>query len=281
MTYSDTSASLPPPALRPRRPWRKAVDTVAAYIRIDVIEDVTFPLSNVMRYIAVLFPVFMYLFQARYLGRADGYATMLIGISVAAGLQDALTGFTGRLQMAQERGTLETYLVEPVPWALIPLAMNIWRSITGVVMAALMVTIGWIIGADLQVSHAPAAVLVLLLGVAACNAVGVLAASFLMLFKRGEPVIAVYGLGAAFFGGALFNINVLPPYLRWISYLVPHAYVISAEREILVADNPGSGIPLRTAVIALVIFCIVAFVVGLWLFNQSLEKARALGILST
>jgi ABC-2 type transport system permease protein len=281
MTHHDTSERLPSPALRPRRPWRKTVDTVAAYVRLDVIEDVMFPLSNLMRYVAVIFPVFMYLFQAKYLGRVDGYANTLIGISVAAGLQDALTGFTGRLQMAQERGTLETYLVEPVPWALIPLAMNIWRSITGVFMAVLMVTIGWAVGADLEVSRAPAAILVLLLGVAACNAIGVLAASFLILFKRGEPVIAVYGLAAAFFGGTLFNINVLPPYLRWISYLVPHSYVISAEREILVPNNPGSGIPLQTAVIALVTFCIGAYLAGLWLFNQSLEKARELGILST
>jgi ABC-2 type transport system permease protein len=281
MTDHDTSVGVPSPALRPRRPLRKAVDTVAAYVRLDVIEDVMFPLSNMMRYIAVIFPVFMYWFQADYLGRADGYANTLIGISVAAGLLDALTGFTARLQMAQERGTLETYLVEPVTWALIPLAMNIWRSVTGVFMAVLMVTVGWAIGADLEVSRAPAALLVLVLGVAACNAIGVLAASFLILFKRGEPIIAVYGLAAAFLGGTLFNINVLPPYLRWASYLVPHSYVISAEREILVPNNPGSGIPLHTAVVALVTFCILTYLVGLWLFNQSLEKARELGILST
>jgi ABC-2 type transport system permease protein len=280
MMYSDTSVKPPPPALRPRGPLRKAFDTVEAYVRIDIIEDLMFPLPTVMRYIAVVFPVFMYFFQAEYLGRADAYAATLIGISVAAGLQDALTGFTGRLQMAQERGTLETYLVEPVPWALIPLAMNIWRSVTGMVMAVVMVMVGWVVGADLQISHAPAAVLVLFLGIAACNAVGVLAASFLILFKRGEPIIAVYGIAAAFFGGTLFNISVLPPYLRWISYLVPHSYVISAEREILIPDNPG-GIPLQTALIALVSFCVAGYAVGLWLFNRSLEKARELGILST
>lgn len=258
----------------------RVIDVFAAYLRIDIIEDSMFPASTALRYVVVVFPVFLYLFQADYLGARDKYTSTLIGISVAAALQDALTGFTVRLQGAQERGVLETYLVEPVPWRLIPIAMNVWRSLTGMVVAGLMLGVGCLVGARITIAGLPMFVLVLMLGIAACNAVGVLAASFLVLFKRGEPVISLYGVAAAFLGGALFTINVLPPWLRWMSYLVPHAYVISAEREQL---DPGSGggISVGTALVSLVLFCAVAFTVGLWLFNRALQYARRIGVLST
>ena len=58
--------------------------------------------------------------------------------------------------------------------------------------------------ADIKLSAIPLALVVLFLGVAACNAIGTLAASFLVLFKRGEPIIMLYSLAAAVLGGALF-----------------------------------------------------------------------------
>ena|SRR5437763_6065947 len=253
-----------------------------AYLRIDIIEDAMFPTSTLFRYVAVFVPVFMYLFQVEFLHARAQYTATLIGISVAAALQDALTGFTSRLQFAQERGTLETYLVEPVSWRLIPVAMNVWRSATGMLIAGLMLAVGCVLGgARINVANLPMFVLVLTLGVAACNAVGLLAASFLVLFKRGEPIIALYGIAAAFLGGALFSISVLPGWLRWMSYLVPHAYVISAERELLDPRYAGGGIPLGTATISLIAFCAGGFTVGLWLFNRALQYARSIGVLST
>src|SRR5581483_8570829 len=107
-----------------------------------------------------------------------------------------------------ERGTLETYLVEPVPWALIPVAMNIWRSVTGSLLACLMIGVGILLGAPVNAAAIPLAFVVFFLGLAACNAIGTFAACFLVLFKRGEPVIVLYGLGAAVLGGALFPTSV-------------------------------------------------------------------------
>jgi len=268
---------------RPRRgAVRTALGTFNAYLRLDIVEDMMFPVSTALRFVAVVIPVFLYLLQAEFLGAQEQYTATLIGISVAAALQEALTAFTSRLQAAQERGTLETYLVEPVPWRLIPLAMNVWRSLMGMVIAGLMLAMGCLVGgANINVANLPAFVLVLLLGVAACNGVGLFAASFLVLFKRGEPVIMLYGLAASLLGGALFSIDVLPGWIRWMSYLVPHAYVISAERQLLDPASSGAGIPLVPALVSLIVFCLVAFTVGLSLFDRALQYARRIGVLST
>jgi ABC-2 type transport system permease protein len=269
-------------ALRRRGRVRKVLDTFEAYVRVDLVEERMFPASTLLRYLAVVFPVLLYYFQANFLHTGQQvFVIMLIGVAVTAGLQDALTGLTARLQFAQERGTLETYLVEPVPWALIPVAMNIWRSFTGAMMACLMVAMGALLGAPIKVSAIPLALVVLFLGIAACNAIGTLAASFLILFKRGEPVIMIYGLAAGVLGGALFPIDVLPSWVRPLSYLVPHSYVINAERQLLMPDPPAGGLSPAVSILILAGFCVVVFAVGLFLFDRALKVARKWGILST
>jgi len=270
------------PSMTPDRRFpRKVRDTLEGYIRIDLVEERMFPATTIMRYLAVVFPVLLYHFQSSYLGIGDQlFAVMLIGTAMIAGLQDALTGLTSRLQFALERGTLETYLVEPVPWALIPIAMNIWRSFTGAIIAIVMIGVGVLLGADINPSGIPMGLLVLFLGIAACNALGTFAASFLVLFKRGEPVVMLFGLAASVLGGALFPISVLPGWIRWISYLVPHTYVISAERQLLMDNPPAGDLSPNMSILVLVIFCGVAFTLGLWVFDRSLKLARRLGILS-
>jgi ABC-2 type transport system permease protein len=280
MTTVADAAALPA-AVRRRHFPRKLLETVGAYVRIDLVEERMFPMSTGLRYLAVLFPVLLYYFQSTFLHVSDQiFLLILIGASVTAGLQDALTGLTQRLQFAQERGTLETYLVEPIPWAVIPVAMNIWRSITGALISCVTLGLGCLFGARVAVGAIPAALLVLFLGIVACNVVGTFAASFLVLFKRGDPVITLYGLAASVLGGALFPTSVLPAWLRWASYLVPHTYVISAERRLLMSAPPAGGPSPLMASLALGVFCLVAGALAIFLFDRSLGLARRLGILS-
>jgi ABC-2 type transport system permease protein len=269
-----------PSAIHHRSRARKVRDTLEGYIRIDLVEERMFPASTIMRYVAVVFPVLLYFFQTRFLGSTNHFMMMLVGTAVIAGLQDAMTGLTSRLSFAMERGTLETYLVEPVPWALIPVAMNIWRSFTGAILACVMVGLGCLLGGTIKPEGIPLALLVLFLGIVACNALGSFAAAFILLFKRGEPVVALYSLAAGVLGGALFPIDVLPSWLRWLSYLVPHSYVISAMRQVLLPNPPDDGLPLWLSISVLAAFCVVSLVTGLFVFDRALRLARRLGILS-
>lgn len=270
-----------PTTIRHRSRSRKVVETLGAYIRLDLVEEWMFPATSVMRYIAAVFPVLLFFFQSNFLGaNHDVFGVMLIGTAVTAGLQDALTQLTARLNFAMERGTLETYLVEPVPWVLIPLAMNIWRSFTGGLLACFMVFLGWLLGLPINPSGIPLALVALFLGVFACNALGTLAASFLILFKRGDPVVMLFSLAAGVLGGALFPVSVLPEWIRWASYLVPHTYVISAERQLLMPNPPAGELDVGFCVMMLVVLSAVLMTGGLFVFDRSLRLARRLGILS-
>ncbi|AGZ41475.1 ABC transporter permease [Actinoplanes friuliensis] len=270
-----------PTTIRHRSRTRKVYETLEAYIRLDLVEERMFPATSIMRYIAVVFPVLLYFFQSKFLGAgADVFGVMLIGTAVTVGLQDALTQLTARLNFAMERGTLETYLVEPVPWVLIPLAMNLWRSFTGGLVACFMIAVGWLLGMPIDPAGIPLGLAVLFLGILACNALGTLAASFLLLFKRGDPVVMLFSLAAGVLGGALFPVSVLPDWIRWVSYLVPHTYVISAERQLLMPNPPAGELGVGLSLVVLAVLCVVMLTAGLWIFDRSLRLARRLGILS-
>jgi ABC-2 type transport system permease protein len=269
-----------PSSVHRRGLGRKIMDTLEAYIRIDLVEERMFPALTVLRYISVIFPVLLYFYQSTFLSSGGNlFVVMLIGIAVTTGLQDALTGLTSRLHFAMERGTLETYLVEPVPWALIPFAMNIWRSITGAGTTCLMILIGWLLGAPIKGSGVPAALGVLFLGILACNALGTLFAAFILLFKRGEPLVLLFAVGATVLGGALFPVSVLPGWIRWTSYFIPQSYVINGIRQLLMY-TPPAGPSAGASTLGLLVFCAVTFTLGLFLFDRSLRLARRLGILS-
>lgn len=261
------------------RSARHAWDVVVAFVRLDMIDDISYPASFVFRFISPLISVGLYFFQARFLDRPDAYTATIIGISVALALQMALGGLSGRVQLVQDRGTFEPVLVEPVPWWALPLTMNIWLSLTGVVTMGMMLGTGIVLGADIKASGLPAFAAILVLGILACNAIGILSASMLVLAKKAGAIVALYGLAASLLGGALFSIEVLPGWLRPLSYAVPHAYVISAAREVLDPNQVGTGMSLSTALVGLVAFIVVVYPLSLFCFTRALGYARRMGLL--
>jgi ABC-2 type transport system permease protein len=261
-----------------RERLRSSATVSGAFLRLDIVEELSYPMTTVFRLFSALVPVLIYFFQARYLDVTTSYGSTLVGVSVAAAMQAALTGFGGRLQLVQDRGQLEAILVEPVSWRTIPLSMNLWRTTTGLWNTALMLVIGVALGAQLRPGGILPFIGILLLGVVACNAVGILSASLLVLAKRAEPVLQFYGLAASLLGGMLFSVEVLPSWLRPFSYLVPHSYVISGSRALLLGES--GGIPLEICLLGLLVFDVVVLGLGLALFARSLQYARRMGLLS-
>jgi ABC-2 type transport system permease protein len=256
-----------------------AWDVVVAFFRLDAVDELSYPLSMVFRFLSPLVSVAVYFFQAQFLGRPDSYAATLVGVSVALALQLGLTGVGNRLQTVQDRGTFEPILVEPVPWWVVPVTMNIWQSLAGAVTMVLMLATGVALGAEITAGGLPAFAVVFVLGMLACNAIGILSASLIVLAKRSSAILGLYGLAASLLGGALFSIEVLPGWLRPFSYLVPHTYVISASRDLLVPGGVGSGMSMWHAVVGLLAFNALAFPLGLYAFTRALGYSRRMGLL--
>jgi ABC-2 type transport system permease protein len=256
--------------------------SAAAFFRVTVIEELNYPATFVMRLFAIVTPLIPFFFISELVGdspRVGGdYLTFsVIGLSMTALMSGAMVGFGTTLQRAFQRGTLETFLVEPIPWSTLPLAMNQWQVLLGIVYSIILMGAGTLLGADINVSGIPATILIAILGITSALSLGIISAAVLLLTLKSTPVLRVYDIAASLLAGSIFSVSQLPEWAQWLSILLPHTYVINGARTALM-DDPGTFVmPLRTAVIALLIFDIIAFPFGIWLWNKTLGFSRKLG----
>ena len=277
----------PPKGTQQARPTRARPGvrtTLMAFLRTEFIEEISYPMSFAFSLMRSVMPLLLSFFIGQLIRdeRVGGdYLTYVsIGLGVTAMLSGALAGFGGSMSRAFQRGTLETYLVEPVPWTFLPLAMNTWQLLLGIFNGSVLMVVGGLLGANYVGGQIPAFFLLVLLGLVATTAIGLVSAAVLMLTLKSQPILMVYSMAAGLLAGAVFSVSQLPPWLRVLSFLIPHTYVINGSRTLLM-DDPGSfEIPYMTAVYVLLGFSVIVFPFGIWLFRRALEFARRMGMLS-
>jgi ABC-2 type transport system permease protein len=268
-----------------RSPNRTNPSIAVAFLRMDIIEDVSYPMSLVLSELGTILPVLVSFFIGELVGDSadvggDYFTFAVLGLAVTAILQGALGGFGGNLQRALNRGSLETLLVEPVPWIYLPFAMNLWRITIGTLEGAIILAMGALLGAEYLASGWWQFLVLLVLGIFACTAIGIVSAAILILSKRSKPFLTLYGMAASLLAGAVFSVSQLPEWLQTLAWAIPHTYVINASRTVLMEDPGTFTVPFDTAVIALLVFNVVVMSAGLWMFSRSLEYGRKMGMLS-
>jgi ABC-2 type transport system permease protein len=174
---------------------------------------------------------------------------------------------------------METFLIEPVPWTAIPLAMNQWQVMNGLIYTVLLMGAGWVLGAHYQLGGVGAAILIALLGITAGLAIGIVSAAVLLLTLKSTPVIRIYDIAASLLAGSLFSVAQLPGWAQALSVVLPHTYVINGVRTALMADPGSYEISLTRAVVSLGVFDVVVFAFGIWLWRRTLEYSRKIGLL--
>lgn len=261
--------------------WRK---TAGAFLRVDVIEEINYPLTLGMQLLGIIVPLVPFFFISELVGDSmtvggDYLTFAVIGLALTAALTGAMSGFGGSLQRAFQRGTMEVFLVEPVPWTTLPLAMNQWTLMFGALSSLLIFVLGWLLGASFQMSGVPIAIAIAILGIVASTAIGICSAAILLLTLKSAPLIRLYSLAASLLAGSIFSIDQLPDWARFISYALPHTYVINATRTALMSDPGTFQMSTTTAIIALLIFNVVFLAGGFFMFRRALELSRKMGTL--
>jgi ABC-2 type transport system permease protein len=136
----------------------------------------------------------------------------------------------------------------------------------------------FLLGVDLGDSNFAAALLILFLTVISFSSLGIIAASFIMVLKRGDPVTWIFGVFSNLLGGVYYPITVLPEWLQKIAGLLPITYSLRSMRLALLK---GAGFEeLKIDFLVLTIFCIVLLPLSLLTFRFAVERARRDGSLA-
>jgi ABC-2 type transport system permease protein len=259
---------------------------VRAVARLEFIDLLNYPLNAVLQQLSILVPLIISYFLARLLPGGDNsvggdyFTFAVVGYAAFVLLQGAVSGLGKSIQTAQSLGTLETLLVEPAPWRLLPIVLGTYHVGFAALSAVVILGVGVALGAELTVAGLPAFVGVLLLGMVASLAIGTIIASLMVLAKRAAVVLAGYGMIAGLMAGSVFPVELIPAWLRWIAFVVPETYVMDAGRQLLMSDPPPALVSLPTAIVVLVAIALVASGLGTVLFSRSLQYSRRMGLLS-
>jgi ABC-2 type transport system permease protein len=207
------------------------------------------------------------------------FAFSLVGFVFLDYLNAALDTFDRSLEEARDGGTLEHLLVTQTSLpvflagsAIYPFAATTLRIAVYVAWAAVL------FGFPLSTANWLAVFAVLLVALLAFSGLGILSASYLLLFKRGNPAkwffLGISGVA----GGMLFPVSILPDWLQLVAHLNPVTYALEAMRAALLGGATITS--LWRALSILLLFASVLLPVSMCVFAWALRRTKITGTLS-
>ena len=211
-----------------------------AFIRRDFQIESSYKMSFAIGIVdTMMVLIFFYFFsqlvsgESRYLDRYGGnfLSFTVIGLAFARYFQLTLRMFSESIRTAQLSGCLEAMLSSQTDALTIVLMSSLYGLLSGAAQPLLILVAGTaIMGVDLSHTNFPATILVLAFSVLTFVAFGVLSAATILWLKKGDPLAWILGGMGTMLGGAYFPIDVLPPWLRQVSFLIPITYSLDALR---------------------------------------------------
>jgi ABC-2 type transport system permease protein len=281
-----------PPAPRRRSPWQRLADNLrvaGAFIRRDFLVEASYRVSFWLQFVGLFFSVWVWYFLAAWLGgtsipylEAYGgspFAFILIGVAFSGYFGVAMSSFAASIRQAQTTGTLEAMLTTPTRLSVIILSSSLWSYLLTTLKVLLYLGIGaGLLGVELRGGNLPAALLVLALSILTFSSLGILAASFIMILKRGDPITWAVSAVSGLLGGVYFPVEVLPGWLAWVARLIPVTYALRALRMGLLQG--ASMAALAPDLLTLLLFSLILLPLSLAGFWFSVRQARRDGSLT-
>lgn len=261
---------------------------LSAFLRRDFREALTYKFSFVSSFVGILLSSATFYFVAKLvppgtpsLGPFGGdyFSFAVVGVAFSSLLGMFQEGLSAVVRSAQVSGTLEALLVTPasIPTVLFgsslySLLLQVFRTLLhlGVALAFFGMTLGRVNGLGV--------LCVGVLTVLCFLGVGVLSASFILVYKTGNPFGWILGTVSGLLGGVVFPVALLPPWIRWVSSLLPVTYALDGMRKSLLASVGFAEV--LPDIAALAVFNIILLPASLLAFRLAVHKAKKDGTLS-
>lgn len=280
-TAAATTWPLPPPG-------RMNLYKPLLFLRRDILTEVRYPLSFALQLLGILFSTATFYFVARLFGvgvaphlgsyGGDYFAFVLIGIAFAGYQSMALYNFSSVIQSAQVMGTLEAMLVTPTRLSTILFSSSLWTfTFTSLRVVVYLLAGVLVFGASLHANWLSACV-ILCLSILSMSGIGILSASFIMVFKQGSPINFLIGSLSSLLAGVYYPVQVLPAWLQTLARFFPLTFSLEAMRRALLNGETLTDLSHEVAMLAL--FSIVLLPLGLAAFRYAVWRARQDGSLA-
>jgi ABC-2 type transport system permease protein len=264
------------------------VRKLGAFLRRDVIEAASYKFSFIFSVIGILFSSATFYFISRLIAPGtvslaayggDYFSFAMVGIAFSGLLGIFQEGLPQVVRSAQVSGTLEALLVTRTPMPVILFGSSLYSLVFALLRTAvhLALAVG-VFGMRIGSVNVPALLLVLFLTSACFLSLGMLSASFTLVYKLGNPISWLLGSVSGLLGGMLFPVAVLPPWLRGASFFLPVTHALEGLRLSLLSSATFARV--LPSIAALAVFAAVLLPLGFWTFRFALRKAKRDGTLT-
>ncbi|MGA8409271.1 MAG: ABC transporter permease [Candidatus Acidiferrales bacterium] len=207
------------------------------------------------------------------------FAFALVGFAFFDYLSVSMTAFDSSIEEARRNRTLEALLVTQTPLPVI-LAGSAVYPFTALALRT-CVYLAWgalLFGFAPRAANWAGAVVMLLASILAFAGLGILSASYTILFKRGNPAKWVVLGVSSLVGGMMYPVSVLPEPLRILARLIPVTYSLEGMRAALLAGAGWNQLWLSIA--ALLIFAAILIPASFVVFSWALRRTKITGTLT-
>lgn len=260
-----------------------------AFLKRDFAITTSYRFFFLLQFIGIFLWILVFYFIAKLFGEAaapflipyggDYFSFVLIGIAFSNYLSMGLNTFSGSIRNEQMMGTLEAMLVTPTKLSTIILSSSLWSFIFTSIRVLIYMLLGvFLFGIDISSANILASFIILFLTIISFSSLGIIAASFIIVIKRGDPITWLFNAISQVFGGVYYPITILPKWLQTFSYLLPITYSLRGMRLALLQGQAFEALVMD--IFALVIFSLVLLPISIILFRYAVKISKKDGTLA-
>lgn len=269
----------------------ESIRLAVAFFRRDFHIATSYKFNFLFELVAGIFIVALFYFISRLMDsnetralvarfQSDYFSYVLIGVAGAGFLHTGLTGFADKLRTGMTEGSLEMTFSCPVRPIWILLMPCLWTFCFDSLKVLVMILFGTLVfGADLGRANLDAGLAVMLVTILSYSVFGILSASMIMVFKKGDPINTAFAAASTLIGGAFFPVELLPTWLGGIAKILPMTYAYEAMRKTLLL---GAGLTeVWPEFVILGVFSMVGLPLAIGVANLAIAKSKQDGTLGT
>lgn len=213
-------------------------------------------------------------------------AFSLVGVATSNYLWACLTRLSHSIQHEIRGGTLETIAVTPIDMLMFFIGLTARGYLVSLIYLLGVFIVG-VYGLGAKLLFTPQSLLVFIiifmLMLISNQAIGLISAGIIMVYKRGDPLVFVLAAVNEFLAGVLYPLELLKPFpaIRFLSMLFPYTYALDGMRRVLILDASVFDFNVLTDIVVLTVFSVILVPLGLKMLGWGYDRIRREGTTSS
>jgi ABC-2 type transport system permease protein len=263
-------------------------------IRAFVVRDfqlaLSYRLQFVFQVLQVLFAVTTLFFISkifaggavtRYSEWSDPLAAWIIGLAFLNYFMTGFSSLANAIRSEQMQGTLEGVLMTPVSVPTFIVASSAYDFVNATFFSSLYLLFGWLFCGVQYRGNYLLALVFLVSTTLVLASLGILSASFAIVFKRGDPFAILVATSSSLFSGVFFPTQLIREYggsvIGKIPRALPFTYGLDGLRRVLIQGQSFNQV--REPLFVLLTFLAVLLPFSVWVFSRAVRRAKREGSL--